>query len=242
MGEVKSWTLYANETVQKIQKLQDAEIYPLANKWKRDFSHWDANNDARVHWFMGLARALNNFKLSYIVISQMGNSGWWQAVLKGSPDPRLIDSDIRDWIREFETSITWAYVHGIWSITEETLRLLSKATGGSEVGNIKNICGHLLKLLGLQNFETLFDLCRLVRNMTHNNGIHMPDNSKDTSLKWKGAQYDFHVGQGVNFASPDFLITIFGLDLGEAMNQIMSAKQVQGLPAVPRRIKAPVKP
>ncbi|MBI4365838.1 MAG: hypothetical protein HY543_03370, partial [Deltaproteobacteria bacterium] len=136
-------------------------IYPLANKWKWDFRDWDVNNDARVHWFIGLARMLNNLKLGYVSISQMGNSGWWQAVLKGNPDPRLIDSDIRDWIREFETSITWAYVHGVWSITEETLRLLSKATDGSETDRIKNIYGRLLKLIGLQRFETLFDLCRL---------------------------------------------------------------------------------
>lgn len=239
MGKVKPWTLYANEIAQKIQKLQDTEIYPLANKWKKDFPHWDAGNDVRVHWFIGLARVLNNFKLSYIVISQMGNSVWWRTILKGNPDPRLIDSDIKDWIREFETSIIWAYVHGIWSITEESLRLLSKAMGGSEVGNIKNVCGHLLKLLDLQNYETLFDLCRLVRNTTHNNGIHMPENLKDVSLNWKGVQYNFRTGQGINFASSDFLITIFGLNLGEAMNQIMSVQQIQRLSSVPRRINLP---
>lgn len=230
-----TWAAYAGALMSRIQSVQDETVYPLARRWKAEFPELDSGNDARVHWFIGAARALNNFKLGYICIIQMSNPIWWQPVVKCQPPP---ESDIKDWICEFETSVIWAYVHTAWMITEETFRLLSRALDGSEVAEIKNIYARILKLAAVQNLEPLFDLCRLIRNTTHTNAIFLPRSSKDVTVQWKGQVYEFRVGQGMAFISPQVVIDIFGRELSECMNLVMSMPSIQGLPVITRRVTA----
>ncbi len=226
------WTVYARSAYLKIQHLQDNVVYPLANSWKVNYSSLYEANDARVYWFIGLARLLNNFKLAYIAIYQMGDTRWWQAVSKESNE-----TNIKDWIREFEVYVTWAYVHALCTITEETFRRLSVARGDIETGSLKSKYDKLLKDTNLLQYLPLFDLFRLIRNTAHNNGIYLPETQKDEIVLWNGKSYSFKVGYGLDFVNSEFIINVLTKDLAKAMNELMTHSKIITLPAVSRRVK-----
>lgn len=228
-----TWVKHADDTKKNIQKIQDSKIYPLANSWKNDNQSLYEQNDARIYWFIGAARMTNNLKLGYISLQSLGDIRSWQIIAKPVP----VESDIKDWLREYETFILWAYIHGLCTITEETLRLIYQARGKTETDEFKNIYDHLLTITNGSKYITLFDLFRLMRNMTHNNGIFLPKNQKDTEIEWAGKKYNFQNGKGINFADVSFFIETITVDICDAMDFIMSSSEIAKLPLIKRRIK-----
>ncbi len=228
-----TWVKYADDTKKSIQKIQDSKIYPLANRWKNDNQTLYEQNDARIYWFVGVARMTNNLKLGYICLQSLGDIRSWQTIAKSVPK----ESDVKDWLREFETFILWGYIHGLCAVTEETLRLVYQSMEKSETDDFKNICDHLLTATACGKYIALFDLFRLIRNMTHNNGIFLPKNQKDTEIEWAGQKYIFQNGKGINFANVSFFIEVITADICDAMDCIMKSAKIVKLPLIERRIK-----
>lgn len=214
-----------------VEQLQHDKFYPMAQKWRADFLDLYRQNDARVHWFVGVARMTNNLKLGYL------STLYWSRIESWKPGCRPAESEMR----EFETFVLWGFVHGLSTTTEETLRLIWAALGQNETTNISSIHNSLLTMTGLKpRYEELFKLFRLLRNMCHNNGFHLPSFGGDEEVEWRNTKYKFLVGQDVSFISARFLVGVLTSDLCDAVDVMMRSEPICSLQLIKRRVVAPV--
>lgn len=228
---ISSWAGHSQDMLQKINALQQNKVYPTAEFWKNKEPSWYRHNDARVYGFIGLARATNNLKMSYLFLSQCSDVSWWESL---DADGEVSERIIQDWLSEYETFISWAYILNVWTNIEETFRLIYAAQGKPRYEKIGLIYNKILKEAGQLFYSPLLEIWRLLKNMHHNNGIYLPENGRDRIITWKNREYAFKAGQDIGFYTPQLLVETLTADLCDVLNQLMLSPAVLAIPSVPR--------
>lgn len=230
-NQSSSWVEHAQNMLEKINTLQKSKVYPMVDFWKTKEPGWYKSDDARVYCFIGLARATNNLKLSYLFFSQCGDIRWWKELDISAESTEVI---IQDWLREYEVFIGWAYILNIWTNIEETFRLIWTAQGKNASEKIGFIYNKILKEAGHLFYSPLLDIWRLLKNVHHNNGVYMPESGQDKIVNWKGVDYHFKVGADIQFYSPQLIVDTLTADLCDVMNRVIMSKPILDLSSVPR--------
>jgi hypothetical protein len=80
-----------------------------------------------------------------------------------------------------------------------------------------------------QDWRSLLDLWRLVRNTMHNDGTFVPHSGKDQSVTFDGVEYAFRAGSVIDFMNWPMLIRLCE-ETHEMLNAIVYSTAVQSLP------------
>lgn len=77
------------------------------------------------------------------------------------------------------------------------------------------------------------DLCRIVRNTVHNNGVFYPKNGKPISRTWRGKTYDFRTGAAPNLYDGWGFTVMTIRDIISLNESIMHSAPLRALPTIP---------
>lgn len=145
---------------------------------------------------------------TYLLIFAMANdtiahNAWWTHRF-GKPQP--LPNDLQA-IRDFEAMVKHATFVFFMSRIEWGFRQLVTFLYPGACGNgsapFKNIYDFLLDKLDLSHFVPLYDVCRLVRNVVHSNGIFIDPNGEDCDIHWAGVDYHFQHMKLIDFMDDD---------------------------------------
>jgi hypothetical protein len=241
MDRLEWWRVRADAQLSPLQEVKDAlratrqgldgQHPTWREPYAADASDY-AHHDARREYFVSLQVILGNVQLTYTLMKdQLCDEGWWVSKV-GEYKPEMAEQSLR----EQALMAKWFSLHAMAMVTEETLRAIVRAGDPFTIGpteNLKSTYDHVLKVVSLQELGPLFDLVRLVRNTIHNNGVHRPNNEKDETVEYDGRQFEFKVGETLDWLGEDFIAWL-ARRLHQAMTEIVASDPVVGLKRCPR--------
>jgi hypothetical protein len=210
ISDLDQWHHSADHWLTPIEQVKEAlqanlqkldTNYPL---WKVKYDTTPQEyqkHDARREFFVTLRVILQNAQLGYIFTrDQLCNEAWWK---KQAGEFRLRMADQA--IREYFLMVKFFSVHATAMATEETLRAIIRSAPTiftvAPTAEFQSVHRHILKVIGLQRLEALFEIIRLTRNTIHTNGIFFPKTGKDIRLPFKERQFEFNVGKTLDWLS-----------------------------------------
>lgn len=145
------------------------------------------NDDLRLVFVAAPGNALRSYHLFFaMVLSTITHEWWWQQQF-GLAQLREIE---RGAVRNLDTTTRFAFFlvflsHVEWSMRKLVTHISPGAcrNGGAE---FKSVHDHVLTTLGLKARIPLYDICRMVRNSVHSNGIYIDRNGYDIRSTGRG--------------------------------------------------------
>ncbi len=176
--------------------------------------------DIRISFFGLTGNVLHSLLLFLVAtIQTIADPEWWK---KSYGRAELTDQDMAA-IRNIESlskhSFFVFFFSRIETIFRKTTNLVSPGFDTTGHKSFKLIYDKYLKVLGLNNYIELFDICRLVRNSIHTNGVYI---GNDRSINWKGKSYNFVHRSAIDFMSADEIFYLYE-ELVESINDIVNS-------------------
>lgn len=230
---LKHWRLTANEILSPIERVKDRireSISTIRARWPE----WEkSGDDARWAWFTGAKKILQTYQLSSVCIrDHLTQVAWWK-----EHSFEVDEVQIPDHLKEFSVLQLNGLSNGIFTITEESLRLIVSRIDPSACsgrrGKFKSIYDFLLARLVLEKHAPLFDLHRLIRNTIHTNGVFRPRNERDVTVVFDGERFHFRNGRKLTFVNIRLLLRIVE-HYNVAIMEIVSSEEVSRLASVAR--------
>ena len=182
---------------------------------------------------IGLAgNLLHSFLLFMAMVEHtVVHEAWWVNVYGRTPS----DADLKS-LRNLDSMSRHAFFVFFFSRIEWTLRKLithvSPGACDNGTATFKSVYDHLLAKLELTEFGPLYDLCRLVRNAVHSNGIVFYKDGGDRRVIWKGSEYVFRHLHPIDFMIHDLMMQLFS-DLADSLDRILSHPLVDSIKNMP---------
>ena len=193
------------------------------------------NHDARREFFVTLLTALENARLSKILLEHdLQNPEWWQQHF----DP-LSEDKRQSSVREYGTMIRWFSFHLLAMGVEETLRSIDRAepalfnVPGKGHKKFATIYERALTELGFQKYLDLFALLSLTTNTLHTNGLFAPPNSKERTITYESEDFDFVCGQPLRWLDDQRVLWFYD-KMSKIMNLIVRSDKVFDIVQCPR--------
>ncbi len=232
---IEPWHTNANSILSPIERVKDGirdSISTIRAKWPE----WERNNDGRWAWFTGAKKILQSYQLSSVCIrDHLSHAEWWK-----SRSFEMTESEIPEHLKEFSVLQLYGLSNGLFTITEESLRLIVSALDPNACNegrsDFKNIYEFLLSRVGLEKHRALFDLHRLIRNTNHTNGVFRPRNGQDVTVVFDGDEYHFRNGYKLTFVNIGLVLKIV-TSYNLAMLDVVSSSEVADLTKVFRFIE-----
>lgn len=203
-------------------------VYFQTGKKLQEVPGWK-ESDARVGVF---AKCINVIEPTFFALmfeKEQLRTKEYQGRFAGEGNEPPSEEEIVSQSDNFLRYLILCYAITLFSVIESSLRIFVKkldptacSNGTSEVQSIYN---WLLKQLGLQKYETLLELFRLIRNCMHNNGIFTPKNGQDVPITYKEQDFKFKKGEQILFVTFDFLI-LLSYDLREMLEDIIKSPKL----------------
>lgn len=194
--------------------------------WKED--------DARITVFNKLNNVLTTINLGYFLMhTYLSKNDWWRQNQKFE----VTDNSIQNILDEFEMFYRIGLIQNLSYSIESSFKIFVRALDSSAckggLADFKNIYEWLLKKLNLQQNNTdLLDLLRNIRNTMHNNGLFIPTNGQNQSVKYHGITYNFEVGKPNNFVTTE-LVVGFIPDFLNLVEKVVQASPLIDLEHIP---------
>jgi len=195
-------------------------------------AYW--NHDARREFFVTLLTALENARLSKILLERdLANPEWWQEHFDS-----LSEDKIQSSVREYGTMIRWFSFHLLAMSVEETLRSIDRAepalfnVPGKGHKKFATIYERVLTKLSLEQHIDLFVLLSVTRNTLHTNGLFAPPNNKDRTITYDGDDFNFVCGRPLKWLDNQRVLWFYD-KMSEIMNLIIRSDKVSGIVQCP---------
>lgn len=209
--------------LQKASEVRDNLI--VANQWHI--------YDIRVTPFTKIINAINCTALGFD--SMIG----YLASTITFPDGTKRDPVSSCYIFELAGYYKIAFVQCVFSATESSLRLLLRALNPTACNNgtaeFKSIYDCLirteLELSCANDWISMLDLFRLIRNTFHNNGVYFHKSGLNESILYRGARYHFRYGEKIDFVYWDLCKEILD-DVIILFSHILAHHRVLSLPQI----------
>lgn len=165
------------------------KIFELNEK----YPNWYEKKDIRIYVLTKFLSVVSSTKLGILqnklFISQ---KNWPDLFFKDVvPDRILIDIAQIGYIRELDTTLRFAYFQRIFSNYEACIKMIAAAC---PIGTTNDYKGFVTQYLKIRNdSDNFLNILKWVRNSIHNNGIHIPNQSKDDekTFTYQGKQIEF---------------------------------------------------
>jgi hypothetical protein len=228
------YLLVISETIDKIDLsrkslIEDQERLKLAHvSWK--------NNDSRFTVYAKCIHVLNATKLGLRYIENSlrpDRDEFWKEYYE--TEPQLSWSG-KEYINQYETMLRLGFLQFIFSAIESTFRLMLLAVepplpGSKPISNFRNVYEHFLKLLGLDHWKPFLHLLRNCRNALHNNNVFSPESGNDDIVSYKGINYEFKVGNKVNFLNWAFFVDLLD-DMPKMLLEVIDHSKIISLSSI----------
>ncbi len=161
------------------------------------------SNDLRLA-FIGLPGNVLHSYLYHFAMAEytICRKEWWKiAFKKDEPNSKDMES-----IRNLESLSKHAFFVFFLARQEWNFRKLAshlKKGISLEGKSWKRVYNEIFNILSLTKYNSLFDICRYVRNSIHSNGIYISPKAKDQILHWKGKNYQFKHLHPISFMTHD---------------------------------------
>ena len=216
------------KTLPIIMKIEDVRD-DFSNSKERCFKKFNDKNDVRVTVFSKIINVLNSAQLGLTFIGQsLLQDNWWNITAK----EHIPNDDKNSYINEVDMFLKLGLVQFSFSSVESSFRVLIRSLDpkmcSNGTGNFESIYKSLFKKINLSNKEeyvSLMDLLKLIRNSLHNNGVYFPQNNKNCFIKYKGKSYEFIIGEAIDFADWLFLIKLIE-DVREMLDEVMKCPNI----------------
>ncbi|PZX61019.1 hypothetical protein LV84_00007 [Algoriphagus ratkowskyi] len=160
---------------------------------------WISNNDARFAIYGKYVSTLNATKiLLYNTLSFVNQDDW----VKKYNDEFAIGGRIDDFVylKELDTQLRFANYMSFVSEFESSLLIIIRFLKDENKKCAENYTSFITDNLKIITYVDFLRLVRHLRNSIHNNGIHMPTESKYNSdpIKFKGMDFNFQKGERID--------------------------------------------
>lgn len=205
----------------------------------------EIHKDARVAVFANLAAVLRTVKLANIFkVEYMDDMDWYLNIYIGkynqqtsmiSPNGIGITGVPKDiYKKDLDQVMLLTLVHCSFSAIESCLRTFVKTLDPTSCDNgaaeFQSIYDHLLKILSMNQYKSLLDIFRLVRNTIHNNGVYIHKTKHSDSVTYNKRSYTF-----VQNVAPDYgdayelMIRNIIPNVIQMLNDIINSTQIASL-------------
>lgn len=191
-------------------------------------------HDCRREFLSAMISALQHAALFYSsILHLLTDERWWQTCAlnysKGEAEQQVSD---------FAVNSKGGVFYMIAIQAEETMRLIVRSSPQvftvDSAAELKNIYAHVLKVVGKQQYEPLFDILRLTRNTIHNNGYHFSKRHIDETIQYDGRTFAFRHAKPITHADEEFIFKWLIKKLCEAHIDIVRTGVVRAIPACRR--------
>jgi len=150
-----------------------------------------------LRWLSALKREFLSVRFNIFLIEQsLMNLDWWEISHRNDPPNRKVQESL---INAYHTTIFRGFVISIFSVIEhclrQTLREIDPNACNNARDNFHNILGYLFKRVNMvrkNEYETLFELFRNIRNAIHNDGFHFSKKQgENITIQYKEKSYKF---------------------------------------------------
>ena len=191
-------------------------------------------HDCRREFLSGMISALQHAALFYSsILHLLTEERWWQQCAlnysKGEGELQVSD---------FAVNSKGGVFYMIAIQAEETMRLIVRSAPHAftvdSTAELKSVYAHLLKVVGRQQYEPLFDILRLTRNTIHNNGYHFSNGKIDKTIQYDGRTFSFLHAKPITHADEEFIFKWLVKKLCEAHIDIVRTGVIRAIPACRR--------
>jgi hypothetical protein len=191
-------------------------------------------HDCRREFLSAMISALQHAALSYSsILHLLTDERWWQrCALNYSKE------EAEQQVSDFAINAKDGVFYMIAIQAEETMRLIVRSAPDvftvDSTAELKGVYAHLLKVVGKQQYEPLFDILRLTRNTIHNNGYHLSKRQIDETIQYDGRTFAFRHAKPITHADEEFILKWLIKKLCEAHKDIVRTGVIRAIPACRR--------
>src|SRR4051812_24956620 len=144
---------------------------------------WFDKKDIRINVLIKQLSIVSSTKLAFLqskLFVSMEN--WVDLFLEEViPKPVLIDIGQIGYVRELDTTIKFSFYQRLFSNLEASIKMIASTCPGA-AQDYKGFITQFLKIR--EENDGFLNVMKWVRNSIHNNGIHIPDNSRHDNLTY----------------------------------------------------------
>ena len=203
------------------------KLLGLIKKYHDQIKKTVPDNDIRVSVFGLTGNVLHSLLLFFAAtIQTIAEPKWWKQTYGKE---QLSDQDmgaIRNIERLSKHSFFVFFFSRIETVTRKTINLVHPGFDTTGVKPFKQIYDKYLRDINQDNFIPLFDICRLIRNSIHSNGVYISKNGNNQTINWNGKDYVFKHRSAIDFMSADEIFYLYE-ELIEAINSIVNSNFFQ---------------
>lgn len=180
--------------------------------------------DIRLAFFGLTGNVLHSLLLfSVASIQTLYETDWW---IKNYGRKEMTDLD-KAAIRHLEAfskhSFLIFFLSRIETLMRKTIPIVAPEFNNSPNKPFYQIYEKYLKTLSLSKYMPLYDVCRIIRNSIHNNGVFLHKKGKNQTFLWRTIDYEFKHKSAIDFMTPENIF-IFFEDLTHSMNEIVDSE------------------
>ncbi|OGW85653.1 MAG: hypothetical protein A3C35_02155 [Omnitrophica bacterium RIFCSPHIGHO2_02_FULL_46_11] len=186
-----------------------------------------SNRDLRLTFVAAPGNVLRSYQLFFaMVTSTITHESWWGQAFGRT----TLDENDKGAIKNLDTMTRFAFFvfflsHIEWSM-KKLVTHISPGTCKNGSAKFKAIYDHLLTKLNLSKYIQLYDLCRMVRNCIHSNGIFIPENGQDIVVSWQDVNYSFRKMWPIDFMTHEVILRLYR-DLSDSIKEIITHPMVE---------------
>ncbi len=190
---------------------------------------WFEKKDIRIYVVIKLLSLVSSTKLGILENKLFVLKENWPDLFFEDVVPKniLIDIGQVGYIKELDTTLRFAYFQRMFSNYEAFVKMLALACPAGTTNDYKGFVTQYLKLK--KDDDNFLNILKWVRNSIHNNGIHIPDDSKhdNKTFTYKAKQIEFRKFHWVDVSWQDVINLVD--DLIDLSFQIIDDKKIQGV-------------
>jgi hypothetical protein len=180
------------------------------------------DNDIRVSFFGLTGNVLHSLLLFFAAtIQTIANPKWWKESYNKDSMTAQDLAAIKNLERLSKHSFFLFFFSRIETLLRKTINFVSTGFDTTGTTSFYNVYLKYLNEIGLDRYIPLFDICRLIRNTIHNNGVFISSSGNDRSISWNGKDFNFTHGSGIDFMSVDNIFFLYE-ELIDAINNIVN--------------------
>jgi hypothetical protein len=164
-----------------------------------------SDDDPRYQIFLNLhATWLSAQVFSILMDEQTTTTVWWtdHKNIFNNDFNNAIVKEVNNSLRSFiDFSVFHSSIMFVEDFFRQLLRSIDPASCNFSTEDFENVHKALFKKLALQQYSSLIDLFRTLRNTIHNNGCYLPRNRKDKTILYNGKAYEFKNEHTVYFTA-----------------------------------------
>lgn len=158
------------------------------------------------------------------------STAWWDANIEGNRTLSQRQHQTDQYVVHTKVGVYVLFFSMLEAVLRQLLRELKPGACNNAYDAFVNVYRSLLKHVGLQHHSSFLDFARELRNVIHNNGVHISKDSLDMTLTFDGKPYTFQHGKKVNFAYAELLFRIYEHALS-FIDDLVACQPVSQMPA-----------